>query len=98
MKSLYYIFKYSQTFNYLAVIYAFYISNQHGTGQSQNTDTVRYTTGGGISNISTDTKTVDPLLYEDPLGDFGVEVPVTTKPQVKKSAATATAPIYESPD
>ena len=82
----------------------FYTSNQLGAGQSQNTDTVRYTTaaGGGISNISMDTKKDDPLLYEDPLGDFGVEVPVTTKPQVKgppkKSDATEPAAIYESPD
>ena len=80
----------------------FYTSNQLGAGQSQNTDTVRYTTSGGISNISIDTKKDDPLLYEDPLGDYGVEVPVTTKPQVKgppkKSAVTEPAAIYESPD
>ena len=71
-------------------------SNQLGKEQSRNTDAIRY---GGISNVSVDTKKDDPLLYEDPLGDFGVEV---TKPQVKgdpkKSATTATAPIYESPD
>ena len=65
-------------------------------GQSRNTDAIRYATSGGISNISMDTKKDDPLLYEDPLGDFGVEVP---KPQVKGRTATiATAPIYECPD
>ena len=67
-------------------------SNQLGMGQSRNKDAIRYATSGGISKD-------DPLLYEDPLGDFGVEV---TKPQVKgqrkKLATTATAPIYESPD
>ena len=74
-------------------------SNQLGKEQSRNTDSIRYATSGGISNVSVDTKKDDPLLYEDPLGDFGVEV---TKPQVKgqakKSATTATALIYESPD
>ena len=62
----------------------YYNSNQLGTGQSRNTDTIRY---GGISS---DTKKSDPLLHDDPLEDFGVEVPVNPlpiqpKPKVKKS-------------
>ena len=67
--------------------------------QSQNTDAIKYATSDGISNVSMATTTVDSLLYEYPLGDVGVEV---SKPQVKgqpkKSATTATAPIYECPD
>ena len=74
-------------------------SNQLGMERSRNTDAIIHATSGGISNVSMDTKKDDPLLYEDPLGDYEVEA---TKPQVKgqpkKSATTATAPIYECPD
>ena len=67
-----------------------YNSNQLGTGQSQNRDTIRYATSGGVSSLSIDAKKSDPLLHNDPLEDFEVEVPknqlpTPPKPKVIKS-------------
>ena len=58
-------------------------SNHPGREQSHlDTNIIRYATGGGgISKISFDKG--DPLLCDDPVENFGVEDPVTTKPQMK---------------
>ena len=57
-----------------------------------NVDTIRYATSGGVSNISTDTKKIDPVLHDDPMQDYEdvtVEepvnpLPIPPKPQAKK--------------
>ena len=54
-----------------------YNSNQLGTGQSQNRDTIRYATSGGVSSLSIDAKKSDPLLHNDALEDFEVEAPAS---------------------
>ena len=59
-------------------------------GQSQNRDTIRYATSGGVSSSSIDAKKSDPLLYDDPMEDFEVEdpkypLPIPPKPKVKKA-------------
>lgn len=65
-------------------------SSELGIGQSQNTDdAIRYETIGGTRKVSLDAKIVDPLLYDDPLGDFGEKGPP------KEAASTATAPTYD---
>lgn len=71
---------------------------------TKNTDSVRYSSSGGlISNVSTDTKKIDPMLNDDPMQDYeevAVEdevnpLPIPPKPKAKttpkKSAITATA-------
>ena len=68
----------------------FYNSNQLGTGQSQNRDTIRYATSGGIRSLSIDAKKSDPLLCDDPLEDFEVEVQANPLPISREKISQGT--------
>lgn len=69
---------------------------------TKNTDSIRYTTGG-VSNVSIDTKQIDPMMNDDPMQDYeeveaDIEVnplPIPPKPKAKtapkKSAVPAAA-------
>ena len=58
---------------------------------TKNTDTIRYTTGG-LSDVSIDTKQIDPMMNDYPMEEYeDVEVEVNPLPTPPKSKAK-TAP------